>query len=81
MCKYSTISQILCNLLSAHTFIYFRFLAATGRTYGRPIHGQHEIVGTSYDSSNVEWKAMEGLFIHKSNFNPKANFLHDASEL
>ncbi|KAK6644607.1 hypothetical protein RUM43_000874 [Polyplax serrata] len=58
------------------------FLAATGRTYGRPIHGQHEIVGTPHDTSNVEWKAMEGLFIHKSNFNPRSSdILHDASEL
>lgn len=62
--------------------VFYRYLAATGRTYGRPIHGQVEVVGVSYDTGHIQWQAMEGLFIHRSNFNPKAGInTHDASEL
>ncbi|KAL0281274.1 UNVERIFIED_CONTAM: hypothetical protein PYX00_002311 [Menopon gallinae] len=57
------------------------FLSATGRTYGSPIQGQSEIVGVNYDNGNIQWKAMEGLFIHKTDFNPKSSFTHDPSEL
>ncbi|XP_065206620.1 stromal cell-derived factor 2 [Planococcus citri] len=52
------------------------FLAATQQTYGRPISGQHEIVGVGrQDAYGTAWKPMEGVFIHKSDFNPKE--LHD----
>ncbi|XP_015110064.1 stromal cell-derived factor 2 [Diachasma alloeum] len=51
-----------------------KFLAASGSTYGSPISGQMEIVGD--DSSNsdyIQWKAMEGCFIHPN----KLESLHD----
>ncbi|XP_075215554.1 stromal cell-derived factor 2 [Lycorma delicatula] len=48
------------------------YLSATGQTYGRPINGQHEIVGVDWPNGNqVHWKAMEGLFILKSDIDPK----------
>ena len=59
-----------------------RFLSATGRTYGRPINGQYEIVGVPHYAGNIIWQAMEGLFIHRSDFNPKTSGIrHDPSEL
>lgn len=42
------------------------FLAASGNTYGRPIHGQMEIIGISSSDSSCYWKATEGIFIHPS---------------
>lgn len=58
------------------------YLSVSGKTYGRPIHGQNEVVGVSWDNGSIQWKAMEGLFIHKSNFNPRAGInTHDPSEL
>uniref|UniRef100_A0A1B6C569 MIR domain-containing protein n=1 Tax=Clastoptera arizonana TaxID=38151 RepID=A0A1B6C569_9HEMI len=57
------------------------YLAVTSQTYGRPINGQHEIVGVQWPGSNqVHWKAMEGLFIHPSDFNFKKRS-HDHTEL
>lgn len=55
-----------------------RYLSATGQTYGRPINGQHEIVGVDWPNGNqVHWKAMEGLFIHKSDLDGKKHaFAH-----
>ncbi|XP_063979542.1 stromal cell-derived factor 2 [Diachasmimorpha longicaudata] len=42
-----------------------KFLAASGSTYGSPISGQMEIVGDySSGSDHLQWKAMEGCFIH-----------------
>ncbi|XP_046990713.1 stromal cell-derived factor 2 [Schistocerca americana] len=53
------------------------YLSATGRTYGRPINGQAEIVGVPTPAvGHVHWKAMEGLFIHPSDFNPKSQHTH-----
>jgi len=46
------------------------FLGASGRTFGRPIHGQMEIVGLDSPRSNTQWKAGEGVFVHQSNFDP-----------
>nr|CAD7443716.1 unnamed protein product [Timema bartmani] len=59
------------------------YLSATGRTYGRPINGQTEIVGVmSMSSNHVHWQAMEGLFIHPTDFNPKQQHnMQDHSEL
>nr|CAD7427311.1 unnamed protein product [Timema monikensis] len=60
-----------------------KYLSATGRTYGRPINGQTEIVGVmSMSSNHVHWQAMEGLFIHPTDFNPKQQHnMQDHSEL
>ncbi|KAL3280728.1 hypothetical protein HHI36_003964 [Cryptolaemus montrouzieri] len=40
------------------------YLATSGRTFGRPINGQMEIVGVSSSSDSVHWQAMEGIFLH-----------------
>jgi len=48
------------------------FLAGSGRTFGRPIHGQMEIVGINSPSSSSQWKAGEGIYIHPSSFDPTA---------
>lgn len=40
------------------------FLSASGNTFGRPIHGQMEIVGVPSSDSASYWQTMEGIFIH-----------------
>lgn len=54
------------------TFSPCSYLSVTGRTYGRPINGQLEVVGFS-SPSNSQWRAAEGLFIHPSDFHAKAH--------
>lgn len=53
------------------------FLGVSGRTFGRPIHGQMEVVGLSMPDASTKWKTAEGIFIHPSDFNPKRNSAHD----
>lgn len=58
------------------------YLSVTGQTYGRPINGQYEVVGVQWPGSNpVHWKAVEGLFIHPSDFNPKKQSHIEHTEL
>uniref|UniRef100_A0A182T8L8 MIR domain-containing protein n=1 Tax=Anopheles maculatus TaxID=74869 RepID=A0A182T8L8_9DIPT len=40
------------------------YLGVSGRTFGRPINGQMEVVGLPNPYSGTEWIAAEGLFIH-----------------
>ncbi|XP_045472741.1 stromal cell-derived factor 2 isoform X1 [Harmonia axyridis] len=40
------------------------YLATSGRTFGRPINGQVEVVGMSSSTGPVHWQAMEGVFLH-----------------
>ncbi|KAF7266224.1 hypothetical protein GWI33_020410 [Rhynchophorus ferrugineus] len=40
------------------------YLAVSGRTFGRPINGQMEVVGVKSSSGAVHWQAMEGVFLH-----------------
>lgn len=40
------------------------YLSVSGRTFGRPINGQMEVIGSNDGFQATEWKAMEGLFIH-----------------
>lgn len=42
------------------------FLADTGRAYGRPINGQHEIAGLSKKDSSAGWVASYGMYLHNS---------------
>ncbi|XP_058793646.1 stromal cell-derived factor 2-like protein 1 [Phymastichus coffea] len=44
------------------------YLTVTGRKYGSPIVGQHEVVGEYSSNSYSQWQAMEGLFIHPNDF-------------
>lgn len=41
-----------------------KFLGMSGRSFGRPISGQMEVVGLSSPYTGSEWLASEGLFIH-----------------
>lgn len=41
-----------------------KWLGVSGRSFGRPISGQQEIVGFNGIVSGVDWKAAEGVFIH-----------------
>jgi len=47
------------------------FLGVSGRTFGRPINGQMEVIGVSMPDSTTKWKTAEGIFVHPSDFNPK----------
>lgn len=40
-----------------------RFLTMTGRTYGRPISGQIEVVGSKYPDPSAYWKTADGVFV------------------
>lgn len=40
------------------------YLGVSGRTFGRPINGQMEIIGISSSSASVHWQAAEGVFLH-----------------
>ncbi|XP_070509953.1 stromal cell-derived factor 2 [Chironomus tepperi] len=43
-----------------------KFLGASGRSFGRPISGQMEIVGLNSGGTGSEWQSVEGIFIHPS---------------
>jgi len=49
------------------------FLATSGQTFGRPISGQYEIVGRRNPDAYSDWRVQEGIYIHKSDFNPIKN--------
>jgi len=53
------------------------WLAISGHTYGRPIHGQMEIIGASYPDSSSYWKASEGIYIKPNEKQNKNNGKHD----
>jgi dolichyl-phosphate-mannose--protein O-mannosyl transferase len=40
-----------------------KWLSISGRTYGRPINGQLEVIGASYPDSSSYWQTMEGVFV------------------
>lgn len=45
-----------------------KFLAISGRSFGRPISGQMEVCGVSGANTGSEWQAAEGIFIHSNDF-------------
>lgn len=47
------------------------YLGTSGRTFGRPINGQMEIVGLRSSSGSVHWEAMEGVFLHAPDLTEK----------
>jgi len=53
------------------------FLSASGHTFGRPINGQMEIVGTSRADGSTHWKTQEGVYVHQTDFDPKRSAGHD----
>eukprot|EP00892_Ulva_mutabilis_P011857 jgi/Ulvmu1/9043/UM005_0136.1 len=42
------------------------FVADTGKMYGRPINGQHEIAGVSRKDNIAGWIASYGMYLHTS---------------
>ncbi|VDL74896.1 unnamed protein product [Nippostrongylus brasiliensis] len=42
------------------------FLALSGNEFGRPIHGQKEVVGTDGFTSGGRWKVAEGVFMKEN---------------
>jgi dolichyl-phosphate-mannose--protein O-mannosyl transferase len=41
-----------------------KFLGVSGRSFGRPISGQMEVVGLNSGGTGSEWQTAEGIFIH-----------------
>lgn len=52
----------------------------TGQQYGRPIHGQNEVVGLNRPGVQAKWLTMEGVFINPSDPNEDSRIFHDPSE-
>ncbi|CAG2162104.1 unnamed protein product [Oppiella nova] len=42
------------------------WLSMSGHSYGRPIHGQMEIVGSSYPDGASYWRTKEGVYVKPS---------------
>jgi len=42
------------------------YLGVSRLTYGRPIHGQHEVIGVQRMDTTAKWVAKEGVFIQPS---------------
>ncbi|GAB0092979.1 stromal cell-derived factor 2 [Sergentomyia squamirostris] len=40
------------------------YLAVSGRTFGRPINGQMEVMAIHHPRAEGDWKAAEGIYIH-----------------
>jgi len=57
------------------------YLAASGQTFGRPINGQMEIIGSNKQDGASKWRTQEGVYVHPSDFNPKGARSEDHDEL
>lgn len=51
------------------------WLGISGRTYGRPIHGQSEVIATSYPDGSSYWKAAEAIIVKPNDL--KEDSTHD----
>ncbi|CAG9769161.1 unnamed protein product [Ceutorhynchus assimilis] len=40
------------------------YLGVSGRSFGRPINGQLEVIGARSPSGAVHWQSMEGVYLH-----------------
>ncbi|KAJ8972810.1 hypothetical protein NQ317_009506 [Molorchus minor] len=40
------------------------YLASSGRTFGRPINGQMEVIGVHSSTGAVHWQTAEGVYLH-----------------
>jgi len=58
------------------------WLSVSGHTYGRPIHGQMEIVGSSYPDKASYWKTQEGVYIkpNEKSDSPKSDVYDDSHD-
>jgi len=52
------------------------YLSISGKTYGRPIHGQMEVCAIHSPDSSTQWQVTEGLFIKPSDFDPTSGYRH-----
>ncbi|XP_017779409.1 PREDICTED: stromal cell-derived factor 2 [Nicrophorus vespilloides] len=43
-----------------------QYLATSGKTFGRPINGQMEIIGLRSSTGAVHWQSVEGVYLHAS---------------
>jgi len=50
------------------------YLAASGQTFGRPINGQMEIVGSTRADGSTKWRTQEGVYVHPTDFDPKRKY-------
>jgi hypothetical protein len=46
-----------------------QFLGASGRSFGRSISGQMEIVRLNSGGTGSEWQSIEGIYIHPTELN------------
>jgi len=53
-----------------------KWLSVSGRTYGRPINGQLEVIGSGYPDSSSYWKTAEGVFVRPDE-TKNSNDVHD----
>lgn len=58
-----------------------QYLGVTGQQYGRPIHGQNEVVGLARPGVQAKWQTMEGVFINPEDLSDDSRIFHDPSEL
>ncbi|OQR75459.1 stromal cell-derived factor 2-like [Tropilaelaps mercedesae] len=54
------------------------WLSLSGQTFGRPISGQMEVVGSTYADSSSYWKAREGVFVKPADIG-MGSFVRDDS--
>lgn len=57
------------------------YLGVTGQQYGRPIHGQNEVVGLPRPGVQAKWQTMEGVYINPVSFSQDSRLFHDPAEL
>lgn len=49
------------------------FLSVSGRTFGRPINGQMEVIGSGNPQHACDWTVAEGIFIHPRDLKDHSN--------
>ncbi|XP_023020795.1 stromal cell-derived factor 2 [Leptinotarsa decemlineata] len=54
------------------------YLSISGKTFGRPITGQMEVIGVYSSSGSVHWQTAEGVFIHAAD--SSSQHTHSAHE-
>lgn len=62
------------RLRHADTDVY---LSLSGNTYGRPIHGQMEVVGVNYADRSSYWRTGEGVYVKPIEENGAGDSWHD----
>jgi len=55
------------------------WLSLSGQSFGRPIAGQMEVIGSSYSDQSAYWKTQEGVFVKQAETG-MGSFVRDSSE-